>query len=204
MAGQSVVARVWRVAGGGVGWRVRSASVGVWGCGYGCGCVPHANACTNTCTPAHTLTPTCFHTALSFTHTRMLSLPPPLSPSHTRLACADKSKYGLPGTDGTWWSNYKVYVCNNHQLLALCCSHPLNPIPSEVRWLILWCSWSWALTVALLIEVARGRYEDRVSDFSATVITSLVASLLVTPADVILEAIGTCELCERKNCCVGR
>lgn len=49
----------------------------------------------------------------------------------------DKLKYGLPGTDGSRWSNYKEYVKNHHPWISVMLSDPRNPFKKRRRFTLL-------------------------------------------------------------------
>jgi hypothetical protein len=58
--------------------------------------------------------------------------------------------YGYPGTDGTWFSNYKNYVRHNHPLFSLLCAHRLHPYSLRNRFVVFVCLVMFAVTLSFV------------------------------------------------------
>jgi hypothetical protein len=56
--------------------------------------------------------------------------------------------YGNPGTDGSWWSNFKFFVLNKHPILGIFYAHHEHPFSRKERLAALFATTCWTLCVA--------------------------------------------------------
>jgi hypothetical protein len=106
-------------------------------------------------------------------------------------------KYGYPGTDGSWWSNYKAYVRNNHELVACFGADPQNPFRKHRRVLVQINNM--ALTFLLATLFARAEEHD---DHYGNIAKGILIGMVMGPYGIILQQAATCQLCHYLNCCV--
>ena len=71
--------------------------------------------------------------------------------------------FGYPHSDGTWSSNYKHYVMNNHPGLSLILSHPLHPYTKKSRFVVFVCLLLFAVTLSFVFWDTN--YAPQVSQF---------------------------------------
>ncbi|CAM9958615.1 unnamed protein product [Ascophyllum nodosum] len=62
--------------------------------------------------------------------------------------------YGLPGSDGTRWSNFREWAKNQHPLLSMCMAHELHPFSRIERLSVMMCYLSWAFFITIVFEGA--------------------------------------------------
>lgn len=106
----------------------------------------------------------------------------------------DGMKYGLAGSDGSFWSNYKRYTLNNHELLSLFFADKRNPLDKKRRFLILFNKWSLSLLLAAAFLVS----------WSGDSFTqAFVISIVMGPYGLILNQLGACTICTKTNACVN-
>ena len=55
-----------------------------------------------------------------------------------------RRKYGLPGTSGTFFSNYFVWMKQEHPLISMWFSHKKHPFTGRERMCVMWCSFAFA------------------------------------------------------------
>ena len=100
-------------------------------------------------------------------------------------------KYGLEGTDGTMWSNYYVYMKNNHPILSICYTSTLNPYSRFNKALVLWNSLALMFFYSCL-------YPKFLSSFKI----SLLVTLYMLPYMLLLNWLATCKCARQHNCCL--
>lgn len=63
-------------------------------------------------------------------------------------------KYGLPGSNGTWLSNYYRHTLNNHEFLSFFFADSKNPFDRKRRILVTWCKMTLTLFLSAVIEAS--------------------------------------------------
>jgi hypothetical protein len=114
-------------------------------------------------------------------------------------------KFGVAGSDGTFWSNYYRHTCNNHELLSLFMADKRNPYDRTRRWFVVFSK----LSLSLLLAAAfSSLHADRYNSPGISVPLdiqfgdSFIISLILCPYGYILNNIASCRPCTRANCCV--
>lgn len=95
---------------------------------------------------------------------------------------ADNSYYGLPGTDGSFFSNLLWNTLYDHKIFSLFFAHELHPFSSGERAVFLWNSVCWLLLCSAVIHtMALG-----------SMIETLIVSFLTIPYDYLLRMFLEC------------
>lgn len=100
-------------------------------------------------------------------------------------------KYGLEGTDGSLYSNYKAYMANHHPFLSIFYSSPKNPNTRLNKALTFWNSLSLMFFYSCLFPKAMSSFP-----------TALLITLLMMPYMILLDALATCRYARERACCV--
>ncbi|CAM9562723.1 unnamed protein product, partial [Hapterophycus canaliculatus] len=61
--------------------------------------------------------------------------------------------YGLPGTDGTRWGNFREWAKNQHPVLSMCFAHELHPFTKSERLSVMMCYLCWAFFITVVFEM---------------------------------------------------
>jgi len=115
------------------------------------------------------------------------------------------SKYGLPGSDGSFWSNYYRHSLNNHEVLSLFFADKGNPFNRTRRWFVLFSKLSLSLCLsAAFATLQHGNNGVSIATpFNVKFGYSFIISLILCPYGYTLKHIASCKLCTRANCCVA-
>jgi len=110
--------------------------------------------------------------------------------------------FGYPGTDGTFWSNWKQYMVNRHPLISIFRAHRLHPFSKKERALCLWCSCCWSFFTATMmrfvyVDVCGGPLLEDCT-WGETAIASIFLALLVVPFEILIRVLVICPCC-REN-----
>jgi hypothetical protein len=117
----------------------------------------------------------------------------------------EEMKYGLEGSDGSFWSNYTRHSLNHHEVLALCCASGKNPY-NKLRHILVLIN---KLSLALLLSTAAAAFLPRdILDEAATVGgftigVGFVISVIISCYGFILSKIARCYYCAKYNVCVA-
>jgi len=115
----------------------------------------------------------------------------------------EKKKYGLEGSDGSFRLNYAVYVNNHHQLVSLCCASKKNPFSRLRRLLSLINKISFALLLAIAVNVLTSKHQRNEFSSRTFISVSFIISLIIGAYGFLLENIATCYICNKTNICVN-
>lgn len=113
-------------------------------------------------------------------------------------------KYGLAGSNGSFWSNYYRHSLNNHDVLSLFFADKRNPFNRPRRWFVFFSKLSLSMCLAAafsLLHQSSSNYYASVP-FSVKFWDSFIISLILCPYGYILKHIASCTLCTRANCCI--
>lgn len=116
------------------------------------------------------------------------------------------TKYGLPGSNGSIWSNYYRHSLNNHEMLSLFFADKLNPFNRTRRWFVLFSKLSLSLCLSAAFSTLHENSNESVSistPFNIKFGYSFIISLILCPYGHTLKHIASCTLCTRTNCCVA-
>lgn len=114
-------------------------------------------------------------------------------------------KYGLAGSDGSFWSNYYRHSLNNHEVLSLFFADKMNPFNRTRRWFVLFSKLSLSLCLSAAFATLK-HGNDSVSvatPLSVKFGYSFIISLILCPYGYCLRHIASCKLCTKANCCVA-
>lgn len=104
----------------------------------------------------------------------------------------DGSKYGLPGSNGTCFSNYLRYYANNHEILAICFADKRNPYN---KWNRLLSFWSKSCLSFLLFAIF-SKYKLQ------SILELIIVLVIMSPYGYFIDSMATCSYFYRQNCCV--
>ncbi|CAM9874636.1 unnamed protein product, partial [Pylaiella littoralis] len=60
--------------------------------------------------------------------------------------------YGLPGSTGTRWSNFREWAKNQHPMLSMLFAHELHPFSRSERFSVMMCYLCWAFFITAVFE----------------------------------------------------
>mmetsp|Transcript_108 Transcript_108/g.184 ORF Transcript_108/g.184 Transcript_108/m.184 type:complete len:325 (-) Transcript_108:82-1056(-) len=98
---------------------------------------------------------------------------------------ASKRVYGLPGTNGTFYSNYVAYSHQNHILLAMWYAHPQHTFSRKERYVFFINSILWLFFVTSLFSLSNGN----------SILSSFLAATFGFAYDTILLSLLNCKRC---------
>ena len=116
-----------------------------------------------------------------------------------------RCKYGLAGSDGTFWSNYYRHTMNNHELLSLFFADKRNPYDRARRFFVIFSKLSFALMLAAAFNTMhRSRYDSPSVSTPLNIQfgDSFIISILMAPYGCILDSIARCSICTKRSICV--
>jgi hypothetical protein len=103
-------------------------------------------------------------------------------------------KFGLPGSEGSWWKNYLYYQMNNQEVLAMLFVHRLNTLKRWQRFLIFACGFTTTIFVNSLFI---GQ-----TDLGSKIAAIVISIALLQPTQLFLRETALMQVCEKNNCCV--
>jgi hypothetical protein len=106
-------------------------------------------------------------------------------------------KYGMNGSDGSWYSNYYRYTMNNHPLLSLFFADELNPLDKKRRIMVFFSTISLAFYLAALWTIQKEKHYS----FSNDLKFAFYSTLIMSPCIYILNYAGSCMYCYKTNTC---
>ena len=122
----------------------------------------------------------------------------------------DGLKYGVAGSDGSFWSNYYYHTINNHELLSLFFADKRNPYNKPRRLFVIFSKISLSLLLSALFGLIHKNDLDSSYNTSEYFVPSIpqfsdsfIISLILCPYGYILDKIATCWIFNRANCCTG-
>eukprot|EP00904_Undaria_pinnatifida_P010731 jgi/Undpi1/6789/HiC_scaffold_21.g09266.m1 len=65
--------------------------------------------------------------------------------------------YGLPGSEGTRWSNFREWAKNQHPVLSMFMAHELHPFSKTERFSVMMCYLCWAFFITVLFEMGNSK-----------------------------------------------
>ncbi|CAN0299172.1 unnamed protein product [Laminaria digitata] len=68
--------------------------------------------------------------------------------------------YGLPGSDGTKWSNFNEWAKNQHPVLSMFMAHELHPFSRAERLSVMMCYLCWAFFITVMFEQSNSDYAE--------------------------------------------
>ncbi|CAM9482562.1 unnamed protein product [Ectocarpus sp. 12 AP-2014] len=72
--------------------------------------------------------------------------------------------YGLPGSDGKMWSNFREWAKNQHPVLSMCFAHELHPFSRTERLSVLLCYLCWAFLITCVFEQQMNHDNQEICD----------------------------------------
>ncbi|CAM9796346.1 unnamed protein product, partial [Ectocarpus fasciculatus] len=72
--------------------------------------------------------------------------------------------YGLPGSDGKKWSNFREWAKNQHPVLSMCFAHELHPFSRTERLSVLMCYLCWAFLITCVFEQQMNHDNQEICD----------------------------------------
>ena len=102
--------------------------------------------------------------------------------------------YGLPGTNGSFWSNVFAYILTEHDLLSIFLTHPLDPFTRYKRVVYFYITFVFLLSMTQVFSQPDG---------DGHVVLGIIASVLVEPVKFILRRAIECP-CIRLDACIYR
>lgn len=104
-------------------------------------------------------------------------------------------KYGMPGSDGTMWSNYVCFMSNNNEFLSIFLADKLNPYTGVNRFLKLWSTCTLYIFLSAVF-ILLPEFEN------ASLVQGGSIALLLAPYTYIIDQCATCNVFHRANCCI--
>eukprot|EP00903_Cladosiphon_okamuranus_P005760 g5711.t1 len=68
--------------------------------------------------------------------------------------------YGLPGSDGTRWGNFREWAKNQHPVLSMFFAHELHPFSKSERLSVMLCYLCWAFFITIVFEGINVDYSE--------------------------------------------
>ncbi|CAM9874907.1 unnamed protein product [Pylaiella littoralis] len=72
--------------------------------------------------------------------------------------------YGLPGSDGKRWSNFREWAKNQHPVLSMFFAHELHPFSRTERFSVLLCYLCWAFFITCVFEQQTNKDNQQICD----------------------------------------
>ena len=79
--------------------------------------------------------------------------------------------YGLPGTDGSWSSNFKSYLFNNHTLLSVCLANPAHPFSRFERLIFVFINLSFIFSLSAIFNHSPSNEDETVNAIVVAILT---------------------------------
>lgn len=93
--------------------------------------------------------------------------------------------YGMPFTDGKWWSNFVMHMRNEHSILSCFFAHPNAPFSDNERQAFIFIYWSWNFILTVFFNLAKIRKSVNI----------ILTNILMILVGKILREIMECTCC---------
>eukprot|EP00752_Nemacystus_decipiens_P018608 g16683.t1 len=112
-------------------------------------------------------------------------------------------KYGLPGSDGTKWGNFREWAKNQHPVLSMFFAHELHPFTRTERLCVLLCYLCWAFFITCIFEqVTLEDYQSACDGVMPWYGLSFIIAACTVPYSTILKVLATCGCVQALPNCV--